>query len=835
MKNRYVGALPFSQEESSIFFGREDDITALAQLLALEKTVVLYSKSGLGKSSLVNAGAIPRLERETLLTPVRIRLYAQNPKEKKEQPSPLESFVSSLDKHFKTTPDSPINPLDKITQGDTLWHYFKRLQFAHKGIEIICFFDQFEELFTYPEDQIKVFKDQIAEVLFTKVPQEVRNAFRQNPDALTQAEMEILFLDIEVRFCFIIRSDKLSLLNQLRDKIPNILKNYYELKPLTHQQAGEAIEKPAQVQASFENQTQPFTFEKEAVGKIIEALSQNGKRIESNQIQIICRAIEERMKQEKKQIVTVEDVPDTNTLFEQFYEETLRKIPSQDKRAEVAKFIESEFVEDYRRMSIDEAKCKVAIGEENLTILLNEHLLRREPNNTDGFSYELAHDTLIEPVEKAYKERTLKEDAQKNKILFRNSILVSLILLGVIFILFFALYQTHQASLHSQKLVTLIQALAGNVKNYHNSFYQKGDSAYLLGHYPEAIRYFELANSAFDKPDTSKADMMLLRSQNCQALKANIDTLIHKREYDKGEAEVRKLLDINPKARHTFLIASALNPVKYGLIKVQGGTFMMGATEYDFPKEFLDKPHPHEVTLDDFQIGKYEVTNLAYMIFLNRYQTQHPEKAHFWDKWIDAEQCKLDLDTVQNIWTVKEQYRFLPVSNVSWEGAVAFCLFYGGYLPTEAQWEYAAKGGAKQDDFWYAGANSLLKVGYYTENAGDIRSAFHVGKLQPNSLRLYDMSGNVSEWCADNSASNKLFERLKFVGKNPICVLYNGEYMLMDSRSISHEKRETMPSPYFVTRGGAWGYEDIYALTVYRYTEEPNTMNALTGFRFAKQ
>lgn len=832
MKNRYVGTLPFSQNESSIFFGRQDDISAFAQLLTLEKTVVLYSKSGLGKSSLINAGAIPRLEQETLLTPVRIRFYAHNPKEKKEQLSPLASFVSSLDKHFKTTPASPTNPLDKIMQSETLWHYFKRLQFANKNIEIICFFDQFEELFTYPDEQINAFKEQLAEVLFTKVPQEVRNALRQNPDALTPEETEILFSELEVRFCFIIRSDKLSLLNRLRDKIPTILKNYYELKPLTHEQASEAIEKPAQVQASFENESQPFTFEKEAVGKIIEALSQNGKRIESNQIQIICRAIEEKMKLEKKHIVTVADVPNTNTLFGEFYEKTLRKISSHTKRAEVAKFIETEFVEDGRRMSIDEAKCKVAIGEDNLTLLLNEHLLRREPNNTDGFSYELAHDTLVEPIEKAHRERDMKEKMLQNAKRLRNvisfSALLGLVLVGVLFLV----YQTRT---YSQKVTNLIETLAGKRDNYHNFFYQRGDSTYQLGHYTEAIRDFELATNTFDKPADSKAKTMLDKSQKCQTFKTKLHAIIHTKEYEKGEAYAQKLVELNPDARHTFLVSFAFNPAQYGLVKVKGGTFTMGETKYTFPEESADKPYPHKVTLDDFQIGKYEVTNLAYMIFLNRYQTKHPDKAYFWDKWIDTEQCKVTLDTAQNLWTVKEQDLFLPVANVSWEGAVAFCLFYGGYLPTEAQWEYAAKGGTKQDNFLYAGSDILHNVGYYHHNVGDVRSAFHVGRLKPNALQIYDMSGNISEWCADNSAANGTLKHIKYEGKNPICVLYNGEYTLMDSRNISHEKRETMREGYFVTRGGAWGYEDIYALTAYRYYEAPNTTNGLTGFRFAKQ
>lgn len=149
---------------------------------------------------------------------------------------------------------------------------------------------------------------------------------------------------------------------------------------------------------------------------------------------------------------------------------------------------------------------------------------------------------------------------------------------------------------------------------------------------------------------------------------------------------------------------------------MQGGTFVMG-DENGNPE---DRPE-HSVTLGGFRLSKFEVTvnqYKAFCTFNNRSMPPAPPEG-----WIDDR----------------------PIVNVTWEEAQAFCNWVGGRLPTEAEWEFAAReGGSKKI---YSGGNQLDRYAVYRENSGGHPA--RVGTKQPNGFGLYDMTGNVSEWCAD--------------------------------------------------------------------------------------
>lgn len=173
---------------------------------------------------------------------------------------------------------------------------------------------------------------------------------------------------------------------------------------------------------------------------------------------------------------------------------------------------------------------------------------------------------------------------------------------------------------------------------------------------------------------------------------------------------------------------------------IQGGIFTMGAEPLEHDEI------PHEVTVNSFYIDKHEVTNEEYAAFLNAVGAYDTSWIDF-EKTYQEEQCRVI--QVDGRYTVKSGYEKHPVVCVNWEGAMAFACYYGMRLPTEAEWEYAARGGKKgvSHNHAYAGSNKLDEVGWSIVNGkGQIRA---VAQKVPNEAGLYDMSGNLYEWCSD--------------------------------------------------------------------------------------
>jgi formylglycine-generating enzyme required for sulfatase activity len=214
------------------------------------------------------------------------------------------------------------------------------------------------------------------------------------------------------------------------------------------------------------------------------------------------------------------------------------------------------------------------------------------------------------------------------------------------------------------------------------------------------------------------------------------------------------------------------------MVFVKGGTFTMGATsEQGSDAESVEEP-THSVTLSDYYIGKYEVTQAQWRAVMGS------NPSYF---------------TGDN----------LPVDRVTWGDVQLFLRKLNAKtgkkfrLPTEAEWEYAARGGSQSKGYKYSGSNTVGDVAWYENNSS---SRTHpVGQKQPNELGIYDMSGNVFEWCQD---------------------LYGG----YSSSSQTNPKGPSSGS-YRVLRGGSWKSDARYCRVSYRGCYYPHYPNTDFGFR----
>ena len=157
-----------------------------------------------------------------------------------------------------------------------------------------------------------------------------------------------------------------------------------------------------------------------------------------------------------------------------------------------------------------------------------------------------------------------------------------------------------------------------------------------------------------------------------------------------------------------------------------------------------DEQPVHAVTVSDFEMSKYEITNHQFCAFLNAQGNREEDGV----TWLDIQSGLIE--ERDGRFVPKSGFENHPVIEVSWYGAKAFAEWIGGRLPTEAEWEYAARAGGQK--LKYPNGNSLTHDDANFSGTGGRDQwgrTSPVGSFPPNALGLYDMAGNVWEWCAD--------------------------------------------------------------------------------------
>ena len=429
LRRRYPGVQPFKADQKDLFFGRETDIREMLRLIEQEKLLVLYGKSGYGKSSLLNAGIVPRLDtvfRKKTIIPIFIR---QRSYVAGESALPIDNVKNELAAKVPNTEGGVF--YEQIFAGKTLWHDFKRRQTfpIDEGNPqvFVLIFDQFEEFFLYPLEQQLQFRKQIAELLYTEIPQSVFHELGKVTDPL---QREHIVTPLDVRAIFAIREDRLGYLDSMKTEMPAILNKRYQLRGLMDVQAKEAIVEPARLSGTFTSP--PFEYSEAAVTTLISKLGETKQTtrigIEAFQVQILCEYLEGEIMAghiPQNRIEPSYFADKINEIYEGYYNRQLDKLdPSLQNAAQ--ELIEDSLVfsddatGESRRLSVDadvlvQRYEKQGITYDLLRILENNFLLRREPNSTGGYNYEVTHDTLIAPIAKSKNSRRREKDRLKKE------------------------------------------------------------------------------------------------------------------------------------------------------------------------------------------------------------------------------------------------------------------------------------------------------------------------------------------------------------------------------------------------------------------------------------
>ena len=271
-----------------------------------------------------------------------------------------------------------------------------------------------------------------------------------------------------------------------------------------------------------------------------------------------------------------------------------------------------------------------------------------------------------------------------------------------------------------------------------------------------------------------------IKRNKCKTCGKVISQCPHKGKHPKSTPKQKSTPRVTASYQNEVL---RVGNVSYRMIYVSGGTFTMGATsemegEYDWDQPEDEEKPTHQVTLSSYYIGETEVTQALWKAVMGR----NPSRFKGDD---------------------------LPVENVSWDDCQTFISKLNALtgkrfrLPTEAEWEFAARGGNQSRHTQFSGSSRVDDVAWHEGNSGF--KMHPVKTKQPNELGLYDMSGNVEEWCQD---------------------LY-GSY----SSDAQTNPTGASSGDYRVYRGGSWGYPSEGCRSSTRTYDSPGISDGCVGLR----
>jgi formylglycine-generating enzyme required for sulfatase activity len=702
MESPYKGLMPYTTEDSAFFFGREDDTEIITANLIAERLTLLYGPSGVGKSSVLQTGVLHKLQvrarREIRggSTPEYVVIYFNNWRNE-----PIPALLNSTAEALAPFATGPLTPPTTLVETLRAWS-------EQTGAELLFVLDQFEEYFLYLQDETG------------------NGSFAvEFPRALRQT-------DLRVNFLLSLREDSLAKLDSFKKRIPNLFKNYLRIKHLDLDAARDAVIEPLESYNALHPDAPPKAIEPALVETVLNQV-QVGHVVlgEAERGQVIQESTKVEIETPYLQLVLVrlwerERLSESDTLrlatFEQLGgAEEIVRAHLQDAIDELSPEQQAIAASVFDRL-VTPSGSKIAqtsrdlahfahVPENELNAVLkclasgHNRILRPippAPDQPDLPRYEIFHDVLSGAIlewrarysQEQESIRTLQMERKRRVRL--GLALLSALILTVVFagLALFAFQQSREAQEKGSANATLSAALSA------------------VG-----------TESAKGAPttDATTAPTLIVLQKTAVAAATGAATFITTPALTASPI-------VTPSITATPTITTTISPIDGAeLLVVPAGDFGMGS---DISAD-NEKP-VHRVYLDTFWIDKYLVTNARYKMCVelgpckvsgnNRSETHE----HYYDD---------------------PQYANYPVVRLTWNDAKTYCEWAGRRLPTEAQWEKAARG---TDGRIYPWGNLFDSTLLNFSNSG-FKDTTPVDQY-PNGASPYgamDMSGNLKQWVAD--------------------------------------------------------------------------------------
>lgn len=528
---RYPGANYFKREDAAVFCGRKPDAQKLFTQLMLSKILVMHAESGIGKSSLVQAGLLPLIEEEEAAIvasgknayryiTITVRLDEVKPSGKDEGGSILIKTLISRILAREPELTGVQLPFLENESNENLWIIAKKLQV--RSARLLIIFDQFEEFQTYSFHEIEYFKKQLSELTKGDMPKNLYDKFkaasahfftadatREQKESINNA-LSLFETPADAKVLFIVREDKLGTMSLLSDYFPDILKNDFTISSLTMDAARDAVIKPGEAEGDFKSPKFRFDSDKTVDDMLEKIRDKETNFVDPFQIQILCSEIERDLVIGKnKQVIKSALIPPIDHAIQNFYQKGWKDVKVKAKLTlpqfdNLKKIVTEElFVNDRRNLfHIGALQEKDAQFDYPTVIetLINNGILRKIQSGRDTF-FQLCHDRFLLPVlenSREYKREEEKEKHnkeiealnKKNKIWIMSLIIFFLVVVGL---LLFFIQRQKTNNLFEANLLTILkyQRQTNPTFSYLNAMKWKGDNGVQSDEFSEFTNSFD--------------------------------------------------------------------------------------------------------------------------------------------------------------------------------------------------------------------------------------------------------------------------------------------------------------------------------------------------------